>query len=330
MMTMKKTINIMAMALLSILMMACADDNQEARTPVASVAVNATELEINQTMKVNFNGVADQVVIYTGDKDHEYGLRDSSNTGYVVNKGEFTYSYSRPGKFHVVCIATTYDTYMAEGLRQDSTSFDVTVIDDVATITGISSYANPNTYFAEALDDANWLMCLPAKQLYNNKEIAVKANRQRLTLEVGSESAKIYIDDALYSNRTYYDLTTSHKLKVVSNYGTERNYNLYTLVYPELKSVKIAGATGKLKRNAFYQDLLTYEFNLPEGTDPKAANIEFTLDEGIKAYANGEELTSGSTIDLTDSSKSYTLVRTSADNAKVQATSKLNFSFASR
>lgn len=323
---MKKTIYTIAMALMVLLTAAsCADDNEKARTPVASATISSQKLAINQTMKIDFTGVADQVVVYTGDKDHNYGLRESGNTGYVVNKGEFTYSYSQPGTFHVVCIASTYDTYMAGGLRQDSTSFDVTVIDDETEITSISSYINPNTYFAEALDDANWVLCLPSKQVYNNKEVSLNAKRQRLTFEIGSTATQIYIDETLYNSRTYYDLTKEHDIKVISNYGTVRNYSLFTLIYPELKTVSANGIVGKLKRDAFYQDKLTYEFTLNNDINPKAVSLNFTLDDNVKLYGDNVEITSGETIDLTDADKVYTLVRTSPDNPKVTATSKVYF-----
>lgn len=322
---MKKTVYTMIMALVTLLMTACADDNQEARTPVASFTVSANELAINQTMKIDFSGVADQVVVYTGDKDHNYALRDSSNTGFVVNKGEFTYSYSQPGIFHVVCIATTYDTYMAGGLRQDSTSFDVTVIDDVTEITKVSSYINPNTYYAEAMDDTNWVMRLPSKQVYNNKEVALNAKRQRLTFDIASDSTKIYVDDEPYNTRTYYDLTQPHSFKAVSNFGTTRSYRLFTLIYPEMNTISIDGTKGILHRDAFYQDMLTYELTLADTTDPKNATLNFTIDNNVKAYVDGKELKNGDKVDLTDSSKTYTLVRTSPDYANATATTRVYF-----
>jgi len=321
---MKKTIYTIVMVLMVLLTVSCADDNEKARTPIAAASISTQELAINQTMKIEFTGVADQVVIYTGDKDHNYGLRESGNTGYVVNKGEFTYSYSQPGTFHVVCIATTYDTYMAGGLRQDSTSFDVTVIDDVTKITNISSYINPNTYFAEELDDVNWVLCLPTKQVYNNKEIALNAKRQRLSFEIGSTATEIYVDEVAYNKNTYYDLTQEHDIKVISNYGTVRNYKLFTLIYPELKTIKANGVVGKLQRNAFYQDKLTYEFTLTNETDPKAVVLDFTLDDHVKLYGDGVEIKSGDTVDLAEN-KTYTLVRTSPSNTKVTATSKVYF-----
>ncbi len=88
-------------ACLTLFIIACTDENKKADTPIASVIVNTTQLEINQSMEIQFTGIADQAVIYTGDKGHSYALRDSSDTGFIVNKGLFTYSYAVPGKLYV-------------------------------------------------------------------------------------------------------------------------------------------------------------------------------------------------------------------------------------
>ena len=170
-------------------------------------------------MEIHFTGVADQIVVFTGDKDHQYERRDSSNTGFAVNKGLFTYSYHTPGTFHVVCIASTYDTYLGKSLKTDMYSFDVTVTDDVNTIDAISATVTPNVYYAQLIGDDTWVMRLPQKQLYNNREIAVNASRQRLNLSIESDSAKVTIDGEPYNSRTYYALNADHAIRVVSASG---------------------------------------------------------------------------------------------------------------
>ena len=147
----------------------CSDENESARIPQAVVTVSQTNLEINESMEIHFLGVADQVVVYTGDDTHDYSLRETdNNTGFVVNKGLFTYSYSVPGTFKVVVLATTYDTYMGNGLRTDTTSFYVTVKDDVTELEQVYSTITPNVYYASLVNESDWVMCLPTKQVYNN------------------------------------------------------------------------------------------------------------------------------------------------------------------
>lgn len=301
------------MAVCALLTVACANDNQEARTPQAMVEVDKQHLEVNESMTIRFTGVADQVVVYTGDKDHQYELRDSSNTGLVVNRGVLTYSYAVPGTFHVVCVATTYDTYMGGGLKTDTTGLDIVVTDDVTTIDAIYATVTPNVYVAVATGD-DWVMCLPEKQLYNGREMTVNAARQRLSIEAGSDSAKVYIDGELYVSKNYYALNADHEIRVVSGSGTEKVYRFYGMIYPEFKTLTIGGGEAVLTRSAYYQDLLTYR-----GT---GTTLEFTLDDDVRLLADGKEVASGSTI---RSDATYTLVRTHPHNTGVVAITRVSF-----
>ena len=298
----------------------CSDENEEARTPQAVVTVSQTDLDINESMEIHFQGVADQVVVYTGDESHDYSLRNESNTGFVVNKGLFTYSYSVPGTFKVVVLATTYDTYMGNGLRTDTTSFYVTVKDDVTELGQVYSTITPNVYYASLVNESDWVMCLPTKQVYNNREVKLNANRQRLSFEIASDSSKIYVDDVIYSTKNYYDLTQPHDIRVESDFGSIRNYRLYTMIYPEFKSVKLNGVAGKLVRDAFNQDSQVYQFTLPKGTTGPV--IEYMLDGDGTFLADGVPLVSGSRINL---DSSLTLYRVNADNDAVSATSIVRF-----
>jgi hypothetical protein len=290
----------------------CAEEGEEARTPQAQISVNSQQLAVNESMTISFTGVADQVVIFTGDKDHQYELRDSSNTGFVVNKGSLTYSYDVPGTFHVVCIATTYDTYKGNGLQQDTTSLYVVVTDEVTDIDAIYTTVTPNVYYAKRQGE-DWVLCLPTKQLYNNREMTVNTAKQRLSIVAGSDSAKVYIDDAPYVTKNYYALNTDHSIKVISGSGAEKDYRLYGMVYPEFLSISINGATPKLTRSAYYQDLLEYE---------GSGTLEFTVEPDVQLLANGMPVSTGITI---RNDVEYTLVRTHAVNAEVKAVTRVKF-----
>lgn len=322
---MKKLSNIIILAMMAVMLAACSGENQEARTPVASITVNADRLEINQSMEIRFNGVADQVVIFTGDNGHDYDLRNESNTGFVMNKGLFTYSYSVPGKFKVVCVATTYDTYMGDNMKTDITTFEVTVSDDVTTIDKVSSSITPNIYYAELIDDVNWVMRVPAKQLYNNREIPLNATRQRQTFEIASDSSRIYVDNEPYAINNYYDLTKVHDIRVTANSGDRRDYKLYTLIYPEFKAISINGEKATLTRNAFYQNLQTYTFSLPQNTDISNVIPEFRLDDDVRFYAGDTEIKQGTAIDLTKTDVKYSLRRARTDNPDINAVSDVIF-----
>ena len=53
---------------------ACEDD--EATQPHAAMSVGKYIYDTNETMKIHFTGSAENVVIYTGDTDHDYELRE--------------------------------------------------------------------------------------------------------------------------------------------------------------------------------------------------------------------------------------------------------------
>ena len=157
----------MACALL--LNTACSDENVESRTPVASIQydTNKTTLKVNESLVIDFTGVADLVAIYPGDDGHRYEKRDEMETGIAVNKNHFSYSYKAPGTYHVVCVASTFDTYMGGNLKQATCSFDVTVVDDETEFKDLYTTITPNTFYANKLGDDAWVLNLPTKQVYN-------------------------------------------------------------------------------------------------------------------------------------------------------------------
>lgn len=318
---MKKTIFPILLALAAAVMSSCSSDNEPARTPVASVSVEKTQLAINESMEIQFTGVADQVVVFTGDEGHvyqQYGAGDTkANTGLVVNKGLFTYSYKVPGTFHVVVVATTYDTYSGDGRQQAKHEFDVVVTDDCTTLDKLYSSITPNVYYASMVNDRDWVICLPSKQVYKGREIELKANRQRLAYYIQSDSSKVFINGAEYSARAYYDLTAVNAIHVVAHSGATRDYRLYSAIYPEFTAVSVGDAPCSLVRNAFDQDMLTYNCSGAGGR-----TIAFTVGENVQFCVDGTA--AESPVEYSEGS-AYTLVYTSPDNPDVKAVSRIRF-----
>jgi hypothetical protein len=327
---MKKILYILMSAIASFGFASCSDnDFDSGATPELDVTVSSNNLAINHSMELKFTGVSDQIVVFTGDNLHNYALKDSSNTGFVVNKGLFTYSYSTPGNFHVVCIASTYDRLKGTNQQTIKKEFDVTVIDTINTIDKIYSKVTPNVYYANLANNRDWVLCIPTKQVYSagtiSRDIVINAKKLRLSMDISSDSAHIAIDGVEFSTKTYYDLTTTHDITVTPNSGSTRNYKLYTMIYPEFTKIAVAGVSGVLTRDAYYQDLQTYTFTLPSGTDVSSVVPDFTIDSNVKLYANGTEVKAGSPINLNDNSVTYTLKRVLEGNSDVTATSRINF-----
>lgn len=317
----KSIIRLSALLLLAPFIAACDDD--EAATPHAGMVVDKTELGINETMTINFEGVADQVAIYTGDESHNYELRSESNTGFVVNKGLFTYSYSAPGTYKVVCIASTYND-LAVDLRQDTCSVWVRVIDDETEIRQLSCpQILYDEVYADALNASDWVMRLPRKVKYRNATPTISLT-QRLRFYIDSDSTQVYVGGEPYGTTTRYDLSQTQDITVVSHFGTIRDYKLYTVQYPEFDEFRVNGVEGELDRSEFDYSAFTYTVTLPAGTDVSNVVPEFTLTgTNERAYIGDVEQTSGvSTVDLSQP-VTYKLVGVSPDNAEATAESTI-------
>ena len=348
---MKKIFSFAIMACALLLNVACSDENVESRTPVASIQYDAskTTLKINESLVVDFTGTADLVSIYTGDDGHRYEKRDEMETGMAVNKNHFTYSYKAPGTYHVVCVASTFDTYMGGNLKQDTCSFYVNVVDDETEFEDIYTTITPNTFYADKLGDDAWVLCLPTKQVYNNKDLTVNPMNQRIYYDLPSDSTLVFIDMAdedyqslqnyknltpeeqnalkakVTTNKVRYNLSQDHVITVRSYAGTIKQYNLYCLIYPEFKTVTVNGVKGVLSRDAFNQNHQVYTFTLPAGTDLINATIAYTLDGTGSFLADGTEIASGSTANL--SAGKFTIERSAVANAQAKAVSNIEFVF---
>ncbi len=322
---MKRNVYILLVALLSLVLYSCGDENESARTPVASVMVSKTTLEIGESMEITFTGVADQVVVFTGDEEHVYQKYDGSdsikaNTGLVMSKGYFTYSYTDPGDFHVVVVASTYDTYNGDNRKEDLYEFDVTVTDDCTVLRDVYAATSVNTYYAELVNETDWLMCLPAYQLYNGRETALTANRLRLSFDIDSDASTIYLDGVEYSNRTYYNLTEIIDIRVVAYSGDTQDYRLFGMIYPEFNKITIGGVEGTLTRNEYYQDLLTYTFTGATST----TDAEYEIDSDVQLMVDGSPVSG--TVDFS-ADREFTLVSTYPGYSHLTCTSRLVFLF---
>jgi hypothetical protein len=298
----------------------CEEDTVQ--TPQLQASINKESLTINESMIINFAGSdADNIVVYPGDDRQDYDLRDQSNTGLVVNKKLFTYSYQVPGVYKVVCLASTAGD-KATNLQFDTCSFIVNVIDDETEIDRISCPRIINDeVFAEKHANDEWLMVLPQKVLYNNREQNISLS-QRLRFYIQSDSTQISVNGNIYSATTAYNLSSPVDILVKSDFGTERPYKLYTLNYPRFSSFKLQGVDGKITLDAFDYSTCVVTVTLPQGTNVSSLAPEFTTNSpSDKVYIGNEEQTSGvSAVDFTKE-VTYRLVSAVPDKPGMQAES---------
>lgn len=307
-------LNILFFTLLCcVLLPSCSEEDTV--QPSASFELDNSSLEVNQSMTLHFTGNAENVVVFPGDENHDYNLLSEGNSGLVVNKGIFTYSYSTPGVYKVVCVATNhYD----EGsiILTDTCSRYIRVIDDCTTIDKLSTSALYDEIYGEALNENDWLFAMPRKIKYKTSTPSV-ALSQTLKFYIPSSTTKVFIDDEEYVSNKKYDLSQTHRLHVVSNEGTSRDYNLYTLNYGEFQSFSINGVTAKIDRTEY--DYSYYEINMTVDKDCDLTRLspEFTLyGNNEKVFINQEEQVSGTQVDFTNP-VTYRFVVSSLDNPDI-------------
>ena len=308
--TLKTTIFLM---LAAAALTAC-DSEDEATQPTAKIEIEQDTYNINESMTVHFTGNAENVVIYTGDSGHAYELREQSNTGLVVNKGLFTYAYTTPGVYKVVCLVTNHSNE-GQVVMRDTCSAYVRVKDDVTQLDRISA---PAVYydevFADNLGGGNWLMVLPRKLLYKNKTLTVPL-KQKLKFYIESSTSTIAIDGADYNSTTKYDLASTHEITVTSNEGTVATNKLLTLNYAIFKSFALLGKTGTLGYSEYDYSTYTMDVKVPAGSDISAVAPKFAMTAANeRAYINGVEQVSEVTkVDFTKP-VTYTLVAVHPEN----------------
>lgn len=321
---MKISIKLLLGMCLFLFMVSC--EEETARPPRAEININKLQLMINESMVVNFTGTADQAVVYTGDDMHDYNLRDQSNTGFVMNKDLFTYAYSVPGVYKVVCVASTY-TDLATDLKQDTCSYIVTVVDDETEIERLSCpQVLYDEVFAKRMENDEWLMTLPRKVKYSTSTPSISLS-QRLRFYIPSDSAKVSLNGKEYSAVAKYDLASPIDIEVKSNYGTVRPYKLYTLYYPEFNGFSLTGVKGVLSRSEFDYNMFEMNVTLPVGTDIRTLVPEFTMYSATdKVYIGDVEQISGVSMVDFSNGVTYRLVSFVPDNPVMQAVSFIKVS----
>lgn len=264
-----------ATALLSCASLTSCDD-ETADKPIAAISVDRSTVAINESVTITFTGQADNVVVYTGDTDHDYELREESNTGLVVNKGILTYSYTLPGTYKMVAVATNHAD-AGRSVERDTCSISIRVVDDVNTIERISApQVLYDEVFATQVNDHDWLLALPRKIKFKTSTPSIALN-QRLAFYIPSESAQIEVNGAAYSSTTKYNLATPQTIVCRSSEGNEREYALYAAYYGEFKTYALAGVAATVERSEFDYDATTLRVKLPAGTDVTALTPTFTL-----------------------------------------------------
>jgi PKD repeat protein len=302
------------------LFVSCTDE--QVSQPVALFEVSSQTNVIHESVVFTFTGEANQVSIFTGDKKHEYDLLEAGNTGFVVNKGTFSYAYKQPGTYKVVLVAANYSA--SDGvILKDTASMIIQIVDNDVSIQSLSC---PKVLYdeiaAHPVNEEEWLVVLPQKIMFTGRTAAV-TSKQRLAVKLASDSTTLLINDTKYNATTQYELNTPLLLNVSAHSGDSKDYRLYMLRYPEFADFKINDEEGVLQRSEYNYDKMVYEFTLPEETDKTALKPVFTLSEGQEVYHHDNPVVSGSTVIDFSSPVVFVLSNTFTDKPQLVAETEI-------
>lgn len=320
--SMKKYLNIVCLTLVAALFAACSDE--EVLMPTADFTVSATDVGINQTVTFAFTGSnAVQAVVFPGDAGHDWDLVNQGSTGLVMSKGVATYAYPTAGVYTATIVATNYDKEGRES-KMAVAKVTITVTDDNNQLRSVILQKDLyNKEMAAEIGDDYVLVPMPYKVRVNNRDIAVKANAQRLGITAMSPNATIDISGEPYSDKTKYDLTASPTIGVTAASGLVKTYQVYTLSYPVFETFSIDGVAGTTTYSAYSYDKTFVSVTLPSGTDLTRLKPVFSSADALSVSIDGQPQTSGmSEVDFSQT-VTYTLTNQLADHPECRCESQV-------
>ena len=283
-----------------LLFTSCSDDESITR-PQAAFTVSAAEVEVNQTVTFTYTGSdARQVVIFPGDEGHDYDNVNNGSTGLVMSKGIGTYAYKKAGVYRAVCVATNYGKEGKGDLFSIAETV-VTVSDDDCRLRSVTLQKDLyNKELAATVTSDHVLIALPQKVNVNNRDIAVKANAQRIAIETMSAGATLLWNGEAFDDKAKYDLTAENVITVTAASGLQKSYPVYLIAYPAFEQYSIAGVKGTVSFSPYNYERSFVAVTLPKGTDLTQLTPDFVSADAQTIIAGGEPQTAGtSTLDFT-------------------------------
>ena len=337
--------NIIPVLLLIILFSLACEENEYYIAPAAEFEISTEEGQNVVTVglfdRVYFTnkGEGQFFSVYTGDPGHEYSEEGTGGVGFKTDaKGNFNYSYSDPGTFEVVYIATSYkDGEIVEAVSKKA----IEVVENDENVSGISSltFLNENypggnylgiekDYYNKfiqegRIDGSNIsIEVYQPFRLYDINFMKILSDKEdieiRPRIDLVSQTATVEIEGigtfTNYTQVTHTDESGNFipiTYTVVSNTGDRTDYLVNVMCIPEFSDFSIDGVSGLVKINKYDYNRFTISLKLPAETDLSQLQPEFTCFDSndTKAYIDGTEQTGSSqTVDFSQGAVNYELV----------------------
>lgn len=326
-----KKINVFWILICLFLLSAC-DPNDYASDlyvqPEASFEIPKTDYDVFESVIFTNKGSGQYFVVYPGDKNHRYGL--SGNTGFSTNtNGTFSYSYSDPGTYTAVWVASSTNVKGEKEISIDSVTVTV-----VARNGGLDRFSIYNIYRLDEYQTGGLSIyytsygefispdTLICPILYSSwKDAAfnsIKAS-QYADFELSSNNAEMYwvnllgeeikITPKSTASRILYFVengklkTQNFRVKTASGFISD--YYMAPVMIPQFTKFSINGVDGTITRNISDFYVYDVELTLPSGTDLQGVKPEFVVmnndtnlldGTNCKVTINGIEQISGTSV----------------------------------
>lgn len=256
--------------------------------PEASFIIPKETFEVNESVVFKNLGKGQRYVVYPGDYLHKY--KTTNNVGYSTSSdGSFSYSYSEPGEYTAVWVATSISdkgnvvedidsvkikVQSTNGGLEKFTVYNTYKMTDYSTAVYYSSlgeFISKDTIICPFIFDA-WrtstvVNSVKAPQLINfqltsnlSKFYWVDNNGAEQEIKSASTASRIinFLKDGKFAVQKFVVKTAS---------GFISNYYVVPLIIPKITKFTVNGVAGTITRDLAYYNRYNISISLPSSTN---------------------------------------------------------------
>jgi hypothetical protein len=284
------------------LLIACNPNDYLAELYVPATAafdVPKTEYDVFESVVFTNRGSGQYYVVYPGDKNHRYG--QTGNTGFSTNSnGTFRYSYSDPGTYTAVWVASSVNAKGEKEISLDSLQVTVIARDGGLDRFAIYNIFRLDEYLTGGLNifytsygefiSPDTILCPILFSSWRDATINSIKAKQLINFELSSNNAKMYwvnqdVETEIVSMSTASRIVTFvengklqiRNFRVKTASGIASDYYVAPVMIPQFTRFTLLGVDGTITRSTSDFSLYDVTLELPAGTDLQALKPEFAV-----------------------------------------------------
>lgn len=307
--------DILSIAVVLLALVSCEDNSYLSDVyvqPVAKFTTEKTTYEVFESVVFTNAGAGQNYVVFTGDQGHNYA--EEGSTGFATaSNGTFSYSYSEPGEYNVVWIASSINT--SGEIEKVTASAKIVVIStdggldnlSIARLYKLSEYGSNVYYEPDArFVSATTMVCPILYAAWRDATFNSIKAQQMLSFELSSSLASFYWLNP--QTNEYVEIKSNYtgsrivefvqdgklavqKFKVVTASGFETEYEVAPVMIPQFTKFAVDGVEANIARDIAYYDRYNVELTLPAGTDLSNVVPEFEVMKNDPNLVDGSNVT---------------------------------------